>query len=559
MSQAGLKTNASVLDSSGSPFKHVLVALRLTIILSLVTTPLAMAGYQLTNIHLYVYIALAIFLLNTLWGYLDYFHLVGRSLMLKISFIVDLAAMTLFIYYAGGSETQQFYLVFLIIILITASIRSAVSAFVATLVGALVYALINTTEMIKITEVIGSGYFLHRVAFLFVVATFIGYLSEETERYKKEQLATKEILTTEIKNLTEYLKNVFQSVPSGIIVLDRDDKITVFNKRAEEILDVNAAEVLGQPIKQITALKEFYRLSADFYKRSSSSDKFSGPASAGRDEITFRRKEDQPPLYIGVGFSLLKDVAGKHKGTISVFQDLTRVKQYEKELLKKEQLALVGQLASAMAHDFFNTLGGLKGIVEFTLNNPAMSLAEAQETLTITKRNLSRSLAIVKNLLNFSRKPEPQLEPVGLNNIINESLELIKHDLDGDGIEVVKKMDEAPRMMSDPNLLQQVFLNLFLNARQAILPNKGKITVEVKNKWDFAEISVSDSGRGIKPEDLKKIFEPFFSTKSGADKSGGMGLGLYVTREIIQTLRGKIEVRSSLIQGTTFTIVLPYS
>ncbi|MBI4712937.1 MAG: PAS domain S-box protein [Planctomycetes bacterium] len=530
--------------------KHVVLALRLTIIFSLVTmipTLCRDGQYKLADIPFQIYLALAIFFVNTNLGYFRYFNLVSQSLATMFGFVVDIVAMTLFIYYSGTSDAHRFYIVFLIIVLITASIRSVWAAFVTTLVGAVIYGFISTAgpSADPFKEALG-GLFLSRVAFLFIVATFIGYLAEETERHQREKVASEEALTTEVKNLTEYLRNVFQSAPGGIIVLDTVDKITVFNKRAEEILGLTAHNTLGQAIWKIPRLKKFHEAMLEFYSA----------RKGDRAEITLARSPEQT-VCIGMRFSILYNAAGKRTGTIAVFQDLTEIKRYEKELLARERLAAVGQLASAMAHDFFNTLGGLKGIVELTIDNPTP--AQVTETLNITRRGLASALAIVRNLLNFSRKPQPRLEPVVVSDVVNEALALVKHDLDKDGIEVAKKVEDVAAIMSDPNLLQQVFLNLLLNARQAILPNKGAITIEVNNRWDFVQVVVSDSGKGIGSEEQSKIFNPFFTTKSASPKKegGGLGLGLYVSKEIISALQGSIVVRSEPGRGATFIVKLP--
>lgn len=548
-------TRASILRHSAA----VILALRLTIIFSLVTMTVTGGQYKLADIPFEIYLALTIFFVNTNLGYFRYFNLVSPSMTAMVGFIVDIVAMTLFIYYSGTSDAHQFYIVFLIIVLITASIRSVWAAFVTTLVGAIIYGFISTAGSPDPFKEVLAGLFLSRVAFLFIVATFIGYLSEETERHRREKLDSEAALTTEVKNLTEYLRNVFQSVPGGIIVFDTAEKITVFNKRAEEILGLTAQNTLGQPVWRIPRLKDFYNAMTEFYlpERTDGQAGSAKGKDAARAEFTLETSTGAGQIYIGIRFSVLHNAAGKRSGTIAVFQDLTQIKRYERELLVKERLAAVGQLASAMAHDFFNTLGGLKGIVELTINNPTPT--QVTETLNITKRSLTSALAIVRNLLNFSRKPQPHLEPVVVSDVVQEALALVKHDLDKDGIEVTKKVEDVAAIISDPNLLQQVFLNLLINARQAILPNKGVITIEVNNRWDFVQIVISDSGKGIGMDDQTKIFNPFFTTKSASPKKegGGLGLGLYVSKEIISSLQGSIVVRSEPGRGATFIVKLP--
>ena len=262
------------------PLKHpsifrqspvVVLLLRLTIIFSIVTITLTSYQYRFSDVPLEACIAVVIFLVNTILGYVNYLRLFNKPRASMVGFIVDIIAMTLFIYYSGSSDVQQFYVVFLIIVLITATIHSVVSAFLTTLIGAIIYGFITIeTGTVPMTEVLLSGQFLSRISFLFIVATFIGYLSEEVERQRRDKIASEQFWTAEIKNLTEYLKNVFTSIPNGIIVVDGSDRVTVFNRKAEELFGLNAQNVLGQQISNLSRLRDFYRAMADFSSQLSS-------------------------------------------------------------------------------------------------------------------------------------------------------------------------------------------------------------------------------------------------------------------------------------------------
>jgi PAS domain S-box-containing protein len=525
----------------------VVLVLRFIIIASLIALTVIISHYQLSDIHFIIYLALIIFLLNTVFEYINYFHLFNRKLGSIIGLIIDLLAMILFIYFSGGSDAQHFDIVFLIIILITATTHSVISAFIITLIGAVIYGLIAISGSTAILDVIFSSQFLSRISFLFVVATFVGYLSEEVERQRTEKIFTENKLTTELKNLTQYLHDVFQSVTSGMIVVDTNEKITVFNKRAEEILGVPAQNVLGRPISEIYPLKGFTKILIDFYNQPTALREDTSPLM--RTEITLDRGLGNAPLAIGLRFSNLYNVSGKRIGVIGVFQDLTQIKQHEQETLKKEQIIKPDQVTNIIFRDFFKILNNLRSSIEAAIANPEMT--PVSKTLALTKHDIDKSLVIANNLLIFSSKPQPQKTVILLSNIINEALASIKYDLEN--IEIIKKIDITPPLMSDPNLLKQAVLNLFINAQQAIFPNKGTITIEVKNQLDFIEVIISDSSRVIKPEEQAQLFNPLFNMP---DREGS-GLGLYVSREIINTLKGQIEVQSMPDHGTIFIIRLP--
>ena len=599
----------------------VILLLRLTIIFSIITMTATSYHYRFSDVPLEAYIAAVIFLANTILGYVDYLGFFNKSRpplgraspsggASMVGFIVDLVAMTLFIYYSGSSDAQQFYVVFLIIVLITATIHSVVSAFLTTLIGVIIYGFITTkTGTVPTTEVLLSGQFLSRISFLFIVATFIGYLAEEAERQRRDKIASEQFWTAEIKNLSEYLKNVFQSVPSGMIVVDNTDRITVFNKKAEEMFGMSAPNVLGQQISNVSRLRDFYRAMA--YVSSGQGVDAERPGAAApqadpvrdrssqRDdrsdgekhlystghpnkdilsdaklnisngaEIVIDKGVGKPSMAVAVQFSILRNALGKTSGTIGVFQDITRLKQCQVELIQKERMASLGQLTNEMAHDLFSILNLLKDVI----NNPGNASVPA--LLDTAKRDIDDFLPVVRNILSFSSPPQPVLKLLSITEVINDAIGLIKYDLDRDGIEIITTEDKVV-MMTDPDLLRQALLNLLINARDAIMSVNGRtcpegcsrrITIEMKKKVDYAEITIADTGRGAPrpvrktPDGDKNITPSFGQSKelsNGArlfDLSNKFGLGLYVAREIIQSLKGTIEAGTS-----GFTVKLPYS
>jgi len=388
--------------------QQVVLALRLVILVSMAV--MACWGQKLTAVPYPVYLALLVFLINTFLLFGGYFRF--------MKFVVDLAAMTALVYYSGGPEAQVFYLVFLVTILITATAHTLTAAFVTSFAVSIVYGLLRLDQYNTVTEALFSFSFLSKVAFLFIIATFIGYLAEDADRERQEK---------------------------------------------EEV---------------------------------------------------------------------------------------------KAELVNKERLALVGQLASGLAHDFFNILGGLKKLIEFSLQKD--SPQEQREVMKYSTHGLDRAMTIVRNLLTYAKKPNPQFTLTKIDKIIDDALMLVKRDLEKDKIQVTTQIASTIQVKADPVQLQQVILNLLLNARQAMLPKGGQLNINVQSVAKHVEIIVTDTGCGISSETKAKIFEPFFSSKSTfKDGTSGIGLGLYVTKEIVKTHHGSIIIESQPNKGTKVIIRLP--
>jgi len=220
------------------------------------------------------------------------------------------------------------------------------------------------------------------------------------------------------------------------------------------------------------------------------------------------------------------------------------------KLVRSEKLATIGQLASSMAHEIRNPLGVMKNVVYyFNMLELGKENAEIKENLDILSGEIENVNKIISDLLEFSRVKEPTLRPDDINVIVNEVLHRLKIP---SGIEVVTKLDDTlPEIEVDALQIQQVFSNISNNAIQ-VMEKDGSLTIITKLKDNFIEISFADTGSGIPKENLTKIFEPLFSTKTK-----GTGLGLSVVASLIEGHNGKIEVESETGKGTTFTVKLP--
>jgi len=235
-----------------------------------------------------------------------------------------------------------------------------------------------------------------------------------------------------------------------------------------------------------------------------------------------------------------------------------QIASLQQQLLEAQKMTALGELVSTTTHEFNNVLMtiinyakiGLRRKDEASRNNAFEKILAAGD----------RAAKITNSVLGMARNRSASFEATELETLIEESLVLLEREFSKYRIRVERQFEKVPRVRANGNQIQQVLLNLFINARQA-MPNGGQVSLRLTHdvENDMVDIVVRDSGGGIPPEKLPRIFEPFFSTKSGPDATGkgGAGLGLSSCREIIEAHRGRIRVASTLGKGTEFTIKLP--
>ncbi|MDA8215845.1 MAG: DUF3365 domain-containing protein [Nitrospiraceae bacterium] len=236
-------------------------------------------------------------------------------------------------------------------------------------------------------------------------------------------------------------------------------------------------------------------------------------------------------------------------------RDITDKKQMEEQMRMAEKLAAVGQLSAGVAHEINNPLGGIR----LCFNN-LMTMGMDEETrkmhIDVINSGLERIQGIVRQLLEFSKKSSLSVSPVSINRLIVDVLKLTEYLVSKKGIKVIKNLSpEIHEIMVDPNKMEQVFLNIILNAIHAMDGNQGSLTIETSSNNGFCKASFGDSGPGIPDNVLPYIFDPFFTTKAVGE---GTGLGLSVSKSIVEQHRGEIVVETSQ-RGTKFTVILPVS
>ncbi|MBI5442844.1 MAG: PAS domain S-box protein [Deltaproteobacteria bacterium] len=340
--------------------------------------------------------------------------------------------------------------------------------------------------------------------------------------------------------LEGYLAHLLESVPSGVVAVDPEGRITTLNRAAQEIT--------GLPPTAVGAL---FREVFPFAGRRREAEELQRESSL-RQELEIR-KGDGGRALLGLRVSLFADGAAV-LGRVVVFQDVTRLKRLEEQDSRNRRLVAMGEMAAGIAHEIRNPLGSLELFASHLVGELTGSPHEELAAHVLKGiQNLSR---ITGNLLLFARKTEPRLVPVDLPAVVAEALLYAKAALSGKRARLEEEL--APcRVQGDPDLLRQVFLNLVLNAVQAV-GEGGLIRVscgtDSREEPPSAVVRVADDGPGVRLEERERIFDPFFTTRSG-----GMGLGLALVQRIVSAHGGWVAVGSAPpgLAGAEFTVGLP--
>jgi len=349
-----------------------------------------------------------------------------------------------------------------------------------------------------------------------------------------------------LKNIDDTLKNIFTSIKEyALFVINLDGNITYFGMGSETMLGWNKRDIIFKHISvlyntedaasNLPLVLEHVRLFGKF------------------ETETELLTKDKKVIPVVLTISQFLDSKGKLLGFIFIAKDATERKKLEYQIFQAEKLAALGQLSAGMAHEINNPLFVISGRLEMLKQEEFNQ--KVKDTLSLIDAQTDRIRKLVDRILKFSRKPNPTLEVINVNEVIESVLPLIHYNkMPAVKIEIEKIFAEnMPQIKGDLHQLQEVFLNILINAYQS-MPNGGKIKIITSNFQNlYAQIQIIDSGIGITAQNLKHIFMPFFSTKSE-----GTGLGLSICHNIIKNHNGSIELESQVNQGSTFTIKLPF-
>jgi PAS domain S-box-containing protein len=364
-------------------------------------------------------------------------------------------------------------------------------------------------------------------------------LLKEYSRRLVERLEEK---IDELSKSKKEWEDTFNAIGEMVSIHDRDFRILKANRSLCRRLNLPIDKIIGRKCHEI-----FYNLPTQ-------------ECICERIIKTFKPEtmEVQNP-YLGgiflVSASPIFDENGGFIGLVHVAIDITEKKEMEEQVLQLEKLSEVGELVSSLAHELNNPITGILGYIEYLMDLDKSH--DIEKGLNVIKGEAERSARIIRSLLDFSRKHSHEKVEIEVNNIIETVLTLKGHQMRNDCIKIVREFKEpSPVVKGDFNQLQQVILNIVNNSHYAMHHHKQKGTLAIKTLEDGASVLLifEDDGMGIRREDIKKIFEKFFTTK---EVGKGTGLGLSISKKIITEHGGTIKVESEVGKGSRFIVELP--
>ncbi|HTI05724.1 MAG TPA: PAS domain S-box protein [Gemmatimonadales bacterium] len=340
-------------------------------------------------------------------------------------------------------------------------------------------------------------------------------------------------------------RHLVESASDAIVTLDANGRFTTVNHAAENISGYKREELVGQWFAPMLPDDDLPKALGHFQQALA--------GETGLFETQFYRKDGEART-ISVTYSTPQ----KDEEVLCLIRDVTDQKMLQEQLIQSEKMSAIGQLVSGVAHELNNPLAGISAFAQLLLAEKRFPPDQrtAAETIYSEARRASR---IVQNLLTFARQHKAEKVPTQLNQVLDDTLELRGYELRVRGIDVRREYDESiPETMADAHQLQQVFLNLITNAEQAMEQREGqhhhRLTVRTRLSAEAIRIEVEDTGPGIPPNLIDRIFNPFFTTKP---TGSGTGLGLSISLGIVREHEGRIWAENSPQQGARFVVELP--
>ncbi len=356
----------------------------------------------------------------------------------------------------------------------------------------------------------------------------------------------------ELNALSAFNENILESLDDGLVVLGLDERVVRWNQALARLQGTPSEVAMGRPLAELFEPRFVEALRAASRERPQGAALFRMP-------VVGRGERDGVHMLVNVTMVPLQapgSAPGVSSGTIVIIEDITERTQLEEQLRISEKMASLGLLAAGVAHEVNTPLTGISSYTQMLLEgadpeNPQTQLLEKIEKQTF------RAARIVNGLLNLSRPATAdaaERQPVDLNVVVGDVLSLLEHQFEKSSIKVRRELSATPVMVTGFEFkLQQVFLNLFLNARDA-MPSGGWLTIATRREGNEVVADVSDTGTGIAPELLARIYDPFFTTKAIGQ---GTGLGLSITYGIVREHDATIHCESAAGTGTRFTLRFP--
>jgi two-component system sensor histidine kinase PilS (NtrC family) len=521
----------------------VLLAIELAVI-RLTPNPLPVMPF-LTGMVLWFVLSLFFLFLVSVWS--------EHRLQAILQVLADLAMVTLVVHLTGGIDSSLNFL-YPLVIVVACMLLPRVWGYLS---AALAFILFGTVLELDYYLVIPSYSTSHPKLKALQVVIFVNLFAYFAIAYLAGLLMSKlrqvdvqlKDASGALRNLQALHENIVQSMSGGVITTSLDGRITLVNRAAQQLLEISEADLRGRSVADIfqDPLPHFGGARADAEVRYVAVNGF---------RKTFR-----------VLVSALNVSARGDLGFVYSFDDLTEIRRLEREVRMQDRLAAVGRLAAAIAHEIRNPLTSIAGSVSMLSDAPSLS-PEERHLLQIVIRESDRLNNIITDFLAYSRGKQYTFARVNLIPLLEDTLTLLEHRLtaENSGIKLQRNFPKSEAwVLADGDKLKQVFWNFCENAVRAMKPqsqspsrtdtqskNKGgTLNVVLAERGSDWEMSFSDTGPGINPQQTEKIFEPFQS-----NFEGGTGLGLAIVYQIVQAHEGKVWARSEVGRGTSFVVRL---
>ncbi|HTA23208.1 MAG TPA: ATP-binding protein [Terriglobales bacterium] len=516
-----------------------LVKVRVLVLTCLLGIELAIAQLTPSGFSLRLFVTVML-----LWYAIAIFHLLLLSFWQEyrvqslLQVITDLALVSLVIYATGGIDSS-FNFLYPLVIIVASILLPRTWAF---LTAALAFILYGTVLELTYFGIVPSYSTTHpelKSLQAIILVNLFGYLAVA---YLAGQLATKlrqvdvklKHTSGALEDLQALHENIIQSITGGLITTGLDGHITLANTAAQKLLECPEDSLLGEPVNRL----------------------FLDPLpQVGSERAHTEVRLVAPNGYRKTFRVQVSTLSIPEKGTLGfvyTFDDLTEVRRLEREVRMQDRLAAVGRLAAAIAHEIRNPLTSIAGSVSLLSGIPDLS-DEHRQLLQIVTRESERLNHIITDFLGYSRGKQYQFKKVDLLPLLEDTLTLLEHRLSAQNsaIRIEKKFQLTEAWtLADGDKIKQVFWNFCENAVRAMREN-GTLAVSVESSGDDWQVNFADTGPGMSPQLIEKIFEPFQS-----QFEGGTGLGLAIVYQIVQAHEGKVWARSKVGQGSVFVLKL---
>jgi len=511
----------------------VLLAIELAVI-RLTPRPLPILPF-LTGMVLWFVLSLFFLFLVSVWS--------EHRLQAILQVLADLAMVTLVVHVTGGIDSSLNFL-YPLVIVVACMLLPRVWGYLSAALAFILFGSILELDYYLVVPSYSTSHpklkALQVVIFVNLFAYFaIAYLAGLLMSKLRQVDVQLKDASGALRNLQALHENIVQSMSGGVITTSLDGRITLVNRAAQQLLEISEAELRGRSVADIfqDPLPHFGGARADAEVRYVAVNGF---------RKTFR-----------VLVSALNVSARGDLGFVYSFDDLTEIRRLEREVRMQDRLAAVGRLAAAIAHEIRNPLTSIAGSVSMLSDAPSLS-PEERHLLQIVIRESDRLNNIITDFLAYSRGKQYTFARVNLIPLLEDTLTLLEHRLTAEnaGIELQRNFPKAEAwVLADGDKLKQVFWNFCENAVRAMKSKSkdkgGILNIILAERGPDWEMSFSDTGPGINPQQTEKIFEPFQS-----NFEGGTGLGLAIVYQIVQAHDGKVWARSELGKGTSFVVRL---